>query len=77
MGQAMARNLLKAGHKVTVYNRTREKAEALAADGAAVAGSIAEAAMNEIVNSFTVCASVRHGQITWHIADAQSRTTGH
>ena len=39
MGQAMARNLLKAGHRVTVHNRSRDKAEALAADGAKVAAS--------------------------------------
>ena len=37
MGGAMARNLLAAGHDVTVYNRTRGKAEALAAAGATVA----------------------------------------
>src|SRR4029077_10500155 len=36
MGSGMARNLLRAGHEVTVFNRTREKAEALAADGARV-----------------------------------------
>ena len=30
MGAPMALNLLKAGHRVTVYNRTRGKAEALA-----------------------------------------------
>ncbi|MGA3017144.1 MAG: NAD(P)-dependent oxidoreductase [Bryobacteraceae bacterium] len=39
MGGGMARRLLKAGYEVTVYNRTRERAEALAADGAVVAGS--------------------------------------
>jgi 3-hydroxyisobutyrate dehydrogenase-like beta-hydroxyacid dehydrogenase len=44
MGTGMARNLLRAGHTVTVYNRTRSKAEALAADGARVAGSAAAAA---------------------------------
>lgn len=43
MGTGMARNLLRAGHQVTVYNRTREKAEVLAADGALVASSPAEA----------------------------------
>jgi len=37
MGQAMARNLLKAGHAVTVYNRTRSRAEALQAEGAHIA----------------------------------------
>jgi 3-hydroxyisobutyrate dehydrogenase-like beta-hydroxyacid dehydrogenase len=49
MGSAMARRLLQAGHKVTVYNRTRDKAEALAADGATVAASAAEAASREAV----------------------------
>ena len=29
MGSAIAANLLKAGHNVTVYNRTRSRAEAL------------------------------------------------
>jgi 3-hydroxyisobutyrate dehydrogenase-like beta-hydroxyacid dehydrogenase len=44
MGTGMARNLLRAGHQLTVYNRTREKAEALAGDGATVTSSPAEAA---------------------------------
>jgi 3-hydroxyisobutyrate dehydrogenase len=39
MGAAMARNLLKAGMKVRVWNRSREKAEPLAEDGATVADS--------------------------------------
>ena len=39
----MARNLLRAGHTVAVYNRTREKAQALAAHGAQVASSPAVA----------------------------------
>jgi len=46
MGSAMARNLLRAGHEVTVYNRTREKSEALSGDGARVAESPAEACRN-------------------------------
>ncbi|WP_251091813.1 NAD(P)-dependent oxidoreductase [Streptomyces sp. Caat 7-52] len=45
MGAAMARNLLRAGHTVRAWNRTRAKAEPLAADGAHVAGSPAEAVM--------------------------------
>jgi 3-hydroxyisobutyrate dehydrogenase-like beta-hydroxyacid dehydrogenase len=49
MGSAMARNLLKAGHRVTAHNRSRGKAEALAADGAKVAGSLAEAWRNPVV----------------------------
>jgi lactate dehydrogenase-like 2-hydroxyacid dehydrogenase len=44
MGVPMARRLLAAGHDVTVWNRTRERADALAAQGAIVASSPAEAA---------------------------------
>jgi 3-hydroxyisobutyrate dehydrogenase-like beta-hydroxyacid dehydrogenase len=43
MGSGMARNLLRAGHEVLVFNRSREKAEALVAEGARVAGSPAGA----------------------------------
>ena len=39
MGAGMARNLIRAGHKVTVYNRTPDKATALAAAGARVAST--------------------------------------
>ena len=46
MGIGMARNLLRAGHQLTVYNRSREKAEALKTDGAEVADSPAEACRN-------------------------------
>ena len=34
MGQPMARNLLKAGYQLSVYNRDARKAEALVAEGA-------------------------------------------
>lgn len=44
MGAAMARNLLKAGFEVGVWNRTREKAEPLSEEGAMVAASPEEAA---------------------------------
>jgi 3-hydroxyisobutyrate dehydrogenase len=44
MGNGMARNLLKAGFPLTVYNRTRAKAEPLAALGATVAASPRKAA---------------------------------
>ncbi|WP_433478823.1 NAD(P)-dependent oxidoreductase [Spirillospora sp. CA-142024] len=43
MGAAMARNLLKNGHRVAVWNRTRSRAEPVAVDGAAVADSPADA----------------------------------
>ncbi|AJY73750.1 NAD(P)-dependent oxidoreductase [Paenibacillus beijingensis] len=44
MGAPMTENLLKKGFSVTVYNRTRSKAEELAAFGAKVASTPAEAA---------------------------------
>jgi 3-hydroxyisobutyrate dehydrogenase len=44
MGAAMALNILKAGHPVTVHNRTREREEPVARAGARRAGSPQEAA---------------------------------
>ncbi len=44
MGAPMALNLIKAGHALTVWNRTRSRAEQLQPSGARVAGSPAEAA---------------------------------
>jgi 3-hydroxyisobutyrate dehydrogenase-like beta-hydroxyacid dehydrogenase len=50
MGAALARSWLAAGHPVTVWNRTPARAEALAADGATVARTAAEAvAANRLV----------------------------
>jgi 3-hydroxyisobutyrate dehydrogenase-like beta-hydroxyacid dehydrogenase len=49
MGSGMAADLLQAGHEVTVFNRTPGKAEALGAEGAKVAASIAEACRGEAV----------------------------
>ncbi|MGC9439564.1 NAD(P)-dependent oxidoreductase [Streptomyces sp. WG5] len=43
MGAAMARNLARAGHTVRVWNRTRDKAEPLAADGVHIAARPEEA----------------------------------
>ena len=43
MGGPMARNLLRAGHEVTVWNRTVQKAEALVDEGARVASTPADA----------------------------------
>jgi len=44
MGSAMARNLIQAGHALTVYNRTRSRAETLASLGARVAITPGDAA---------------------------------
>jgi 3-hydroxyisobutyrate dehydrogenase len=43
MGTGMAHSLLRAGLDVAAWNRTRDRAQALAADGADVAGSPSEA----------------------------------
>ncbi len=49
MGAALVRRLLAAGCDVTVYNRTRAKAEPLAEHGAVIAGSAAELAGCDLV----------------------------
>ena len=43
MGLPMARRLCQAGHEVSVWNRTREKAEPLAAEGARICETAAQA----------------------------------
>src|SRR6516162_10560837 len=49
MGAGMAANVLKAGHRVTVFNRTPAKAEALIAQGATLATCIAWASRGDAV----------------------------
>ncbi|HSD96946.1 MAG TPA: NAD(P)-dependent oxidoreductase [Sulfuricaulis sp.] len=49
MGAGMAANLLKAGHHVTVYNRTPEKAAALVAQGAKAANRVSDACRGEAI----------------------------
>lgn len=49
MGSGMAANLLKAGHDVTVHNRTPGKADALIAQGAVPASSVAGACRGDAV----------------------------
>jgi 3-hydroxyisobutyrate dehydrogenase-like beta-hydroxyacid dehydrogenase len=49
MGQGIALNLVKAGHRVLVYNRTRAKAEALASAGAEIAESAADACRRPVL----------------------------
>ncbi|MGH6882862.1 NAD(P)-dependent oxidoreductase [Hypericibacter sp.] len=78
MGSGMALNLVKAGHEVTVYNRTRAKAADLVAHGAKCVASVAEACRGDVVVTMladdsaveTVCygydgllASLAHGAI--------------
>ena len=49
MGAGMAANLLRAGHTVTVYNRTAGKARALVEQGAHAAAQVADACRGEAV----------------------------
>ena len=49
MGTGMAGNLLKAGHEVTVYNRTSSRAHALVEQGARYASHVADACRGEVV----------------------------
>ena len=49
MGAGMAANLLKAGHEVTVYNRSSGKAQALSELGARVATRVADACRAEAI----------------------------
>jgi 3-hydroxyisobutyrate dehydrogenase-like beta-hydroxyacid dehydrogenase len=49
MGRGMAINLVKAGHRVTVYNRSAEKLEPVVQQGATPAHSVAEACDGDVV----------------------------
>jgi 3-hydroxyisobutyrate dehydrogenase-like beta-hydroxyacid dehydrogenase len=49
MGAAMAANLIKAGHDVTVYNRSPDKTRPLAELGARAASTVAEACQGQAV----------------------------
>src|ERR1700733_16290957 len=49
MGSAMAANLIKAGHEVTVFNRSPEKRQALVKLGAREAARISDACRGEAV----------------------------
>ena len=55
MGAGMALNILKAGHELTVHNRTREKEEIVAAEGARRMASPREAAAGAEV--IVICVS--------------------
>lgn len=54
MGRGMAANLLRTGHRLTVYNRSPGRAEDLIGQGAIAADSVAEAADADVV--FTMLA---------------------
>lgn len=49
MGTGIAKSLLRAGHRLKVYNRTTARAQALVGDGAVVVGSVADACQESVV----------------------------
>ncbi|WP_195269257.1 NAD(P)-dependent oxidoreductase [Eubacterium sp. 1001713B170207_170306_E7] len=49
MGQSMVRNLMKKGYEVSVYNRTKAKADAVVREGAHWCGSVADCAADKDV----------------------------
>lgn len=63
MGSRMAENLLKAGHQVTVWNRSPEKTRPLMEAGASVAATPAEA----VQQAEFVIAVVRDDQASHHV----------
>jgi len=66
MGAGMAGNLLRAGHRVTVYNRTPSKQEALVNKGADPAAQVGDACRGEAVITMvaddSAIESVVHGE---------------
>jgi len=67
MGLSMARNLLKAGHRLRVYNRTRSRAELLKEDGAIIAGTPADACVGGVVITMLANDQARGGGCFWKL----------
>lgn len=65
MGAPMARNLMRKGHCVVVYNRSREKAQLLAAEGAAIADTPAELARQCGV----ICVMLTDPEAVWAVSN--------
>jgi 2-hydroxy-3-oxopropionate reductase len=64
MGAPMARNLLKAGFQVRVWNRTPDKARVLAAEGAGLAETPADAVREAAFVITTVRLEPEAGRVT-------------
>jgi 3-hydroxyisobutyrate dehydrogenase-like beta-hydroxyacid dehydrogenase len=75
MGRPMARNLVKAGHEVIVYNRTRSRAEELAKEGAKVSDTPAIAA--DVVLSILADDHAVEEVVFGHVLDALPRGAVH
>jgi len=64
MGAGMAANLLRAGHELTVHNRTIAKTKTLASQGARVAASVAEACRGDaVITMLADDAAVEHAAL--------------
>ncbi|MGO2110002.1 MAG: NAD(P)-binding domain-containing protein, partial [Pseudoclavibacter sp.] len=71
MGRAMARRLIDAGHRVTVWNRSDGPAAELADHGAIAASSAAEAMANPIIISMLANDTAAEAVVTAeHLASA-------
>lgn len=71
MGLAMARNVLRAGFPVTVYNRTPERAQPLVDEGARAVGTPAElGACDVVVTMLSDAAAVRSVVVDSGLLDA-------
>ena len=66
MGDPMARRLLQAGYPVTVWNRTRDKADALATSGARPAASVGAAVQHADI----VISMLEAGPVVAQVLDA-------
>jgi 3-hydroxyisobutyrate dehydrogenase-like beta-hydroxyacid dehydrogenase len=65
MGKPMARNLLKAGFPLTVWNRTKKRSEDLASEGAKIAGNPREVALRADVLITIVSDPLAVEEVLW------------
>lgn len=73
MGRALAASMLAAGHPTVVWNRTPDKAEALVADGAVLAPTVAEAASGA---ALTIACMINYSAVRTSLADLNDWPTG-
>ena len=73
MGFPMAANLMNAGHSLTLYNRTRNKAEALAKRGATIANSPADVARRSKIIFICVGDTAAVQSVAANLLDAVQR----
>jgi 3-hydroxyisobutyrate dehydrogenase-like beta-hydroxyacid dehydrogenase len=78
MGSAMVSNLLKAGHEVTVWNRTAGQAEILRSQGARVVSTPEGAATGDVLlSALANDQTVREVILDGGLLDAMGRGTVH